>query len=166
MEDILQHHGVKGMKWGVRRTPAQLGNAKTKKPGTLRSEIKSQVREVKWQGKKKNISSMSDEEVKTLTERVRLENDMKRLATSKEEYRNRETLTTPQLKSRVARLQMEDNLKRQINTATKEQRKVAKALITELATTALTSEAVASTQYGKIVSESMKLYKKYEKSKN
>lgn len=27
----LQHYGMKGMKWGVRRTPAQLGHSKTKK---------------------------------------------------------------------------------------------------------------------------------------
>ena len=34
LDDVLAHYGVKGMKWGVRRTDAQLGNARSgfKKP--------------------------------------------------------------------------------------------------------------------------------------
>ena len=35
----LAHHGIKGMKWGVRRTPEQLGNA-----APTRRELKKQYR--------------------------------------------------------------------------------------------------------------------------
>lgn len=31
MNDFLMHYGIKGMKWGVRRTPEQLGHKKTAK---------------------------------------------------------------------------------------------------------------------------------------
>ena len=41
MENSLYHHGVKGMKWGVRRTPAQLGHK------TTSSKKKKVVRKVK-----------------------------------------------------------------------------------------------------------------------
>lgn len=34
-DSYLVHHGVKGMKWGVRRTPEQLGRKRTQKDLTL-----------------------------------------------------------------------------------------------------------------------------------
>lgn len=36
-QDCLVHYGVKGMKWGVRRTPEQLGHLKD----TYRSKVRT-----------------------------------------------------------------------------------------------------------------------------
>lgn len=48
MSNELYHYGVKGMKWGVRRTPAQLGRTgKRKKNNTIdREEAKRVVKKV------------------------------------------------------------------------------------------------------------------------
>ena len=42
-ENLLVHYGVKGMRWGVRRTAQQLGNAVSKKPKE-RSDRKARVK--------------------------------------------------------------------------------------------------------------------------
>lgn len=50
MDKELYHHGVKGMKWGIRRTDAQLGH-KTKSSSKKTSDIKTRVRENVQRGK-------------------------------------------------------------------------------------------------------------------
>lgn len=40
MEQELYHHGIKGMKWGIRRTPAQLGHKIFKKTSSNKSSDK------------------------------------------------------------------------------------------------------------------------------
>lgn len=55
-DDFLEHYGVKGMKWGVRRSKSQL--ARASKNST-----------------KKTAKNLSDEELKKAVERLRLERE-------------------------------------------------------------------------------------------
>lgn len=57
-ENFLCHHGVKGMKWGVRRTDAELGHP----------EVQGKPR------KNRDPSTMTDEELRTYNIKAQLEN--------------------------------------------------------------------------------------------
>lgn len=105
----LYHHGVKGQKWGVRRTAAQLGHSPAakkassfgKKAGQFAKKQvtkakKAAVAKVKQSYKdykekkyyqklhKKKLSKMTDKEIKDLTNRVKQEASLK---DAKYEYR-------------------------------------------------------------------------------
>lgn len=67
----LYHHGVKGMKWGIRRTPEQLGYIKTKKK--LRVEKKKRKQQIK------NLRALSDDEINAAISRIEKENRLKDL---------------------------------------------------------------------------------------
>lgn len=81
--DELMHYGVPGMKWGVRRTPAQLVRKKTssrkslfgkKKPKSkAKAKTKSESSKEETAPKKKSIKEMSDDELNAAINRMRLE---------------------------------------------------------------------------------------------
>lgn len=75
MNDYLEHYGIKGMKWGVRRTAEQLGH-KIKKAvsGKPRSDG------VETSKRKKRMSEMTDEELTNRIKRLRMEDEYSRLA--------------------------------------------------------------------------------------
>lgn len=87
---ILCHHGIKGMKWGVRRSEAELARArgetpkitsKTKKAGGIfQKKAKPQKPAASAKPKAKNISEMSDEELRSMVNRLQLEKQYRDLS--------------------------------------------------------------------------------------
>ena len=79
----LMHYGVKGQKWGVKRTPAQLGRKKTSSSKSLfgkkkskskaKAKTKSESSKEETAPKKKSVKEMSDEELSTAIRRMQLE---------------------------------------------------------------------------------------------
>ena len=79
----LMHYGVPGMKWGVRRTPAQLGRKKTSSSKSLfgkkkpkpkaKAKTKSESSKKETAPKPKSVKEMSNEELNAAIDRIRLE---------------------------------------------------------------------------------------------
>lgn len=74
----LYHHGVKGMKWGVRRTKAQLGHkvskfAKKTKKSISNAIEKKRAKEAEKKKSSRSIHELSDDELKARINRLTLE---------------------------------------------------------------------------------------------
>ena len=152
LDTQLQHFGVKGMKWGVRksRTSKDRASETTPKPkSTLRKYVDSNRRELGMNKMLKDVDTLPDAEVVRRVNRVRNENDFRRAIDNaasvdrkrskqlREEYFNREKLSDAELQERVRRLNLEDNLRREVVRASKPQREAANKLIKSVSTQAI-----------------------------
>lgn len=75
MSDMyLEHHGIKGMKWGVRRSETQLARAR----GSSKQSADAQEK-VNRKAAVKNRRTMSDADLKKRIERLKMEREYKNL---------------------------------------------------------------------------------------
>ena len=83
----VYHHGIKGMKWGVRRTPEQLGHRpKPRLPSRL-SKSKPDDTQKQSTTAKKSYKEMTDDELKAAIARLDLEKKYKELSRPSEQVK-------------------------------------------------------------------------------
>lgn len=98
-DNELYHHGIKGMKWGVRRTPAQLGHdtggvdlqkakKKVEAANTIVNESQNINKKVSSRKQRKiqkqqvqNARAMTDQELRERVNRLNMEQQYARLST-------------------------------------------------------------------------------------
>lgn len=138
IDEDLQHYGIKGMKWGVRRAIGSDGlirrtakNAKKIDAAPKSEDSKAVAGLIKKANKPKNIKSMSDEEIRLTTDRVNLENNMKRLSKTtdnKKIYKLKDRLSNEEIRAVNQRMQLEANLKESIRSANADTIKIGNSL--------------------------------------
>lgn len=132
------HYGVKGMRWGFRKSSRRSGVSTSKRDPLdnpvkrLKAEIASSKREASWS--KKTTKDMSTKDLNRLTKRIQLENHLKTFAGNKKsqtrkDYLNRSEMSTKDLKTKVDRLQLEKNMKLASGAANKANRERAQAIM-------------------------------------
>lgn len=77
LEDVLEHYGIKGMRWGVRRSEKQLARERAKKPKV--SEDARRADRAQEKAKTKGLKSLSNQELDQLNKRMNLEQNYARL---------------------------------------------------------------------------------------
>lgn len=72
VQNELKHFGVKGMKWGVRRTPEQLGRKRTQSEDNSHDDYKKAH-------SPKDVRTMSNQELRDANNRLNMERQYKDL---------------------------------------------------------------------------------------
>ncbi len=74
LEAVLKQYGILGMRWGVRRTNPSGGNIRDLPESSSDSE---RARAARKKARTSGIDSLSNEELRTMTERINLEQNFK-----------------------------------------------------------------------------------------
>lgn len=77
LDVVLEHYGIKGMKWGVRRSEKQLARARAQTPESKKTEATRQ------RAKKLGIGSVSNADMKEAITRMNLEDNFNRLSSER-----------------------------------------------------------------------------------
>ena len=112
----LYHHGIKGMRWGIRRTKAQLGyktNPTKKKVKSIRDQTNEQIKRIKAQGKadskiaraeKKAADRIAKAEAKFLPKK-------QSESVSKPKSKSLSEMSDDEIRERINRIRLENELK-------------------------------------------------------
>lgn len=83
-EDVLEHFGIKGMRWGVRRTEKQLEAQRARDEASSQDYKTSREARSKV-GPNSDTSRLSNQELKILTDRMQLESRFRELASKEDQ---------------------------------------------------------------------------------
>lgn len=120
--DELMHYGVKGQKWGVRRTPEQLGH-----------DVSKRIKKTKKRFEKEH------------QEHVRVK---KAKASEMHAYRNRRVMSDEELNRRISRLQKEKQYRELIDSEVAPGRKYVNDILKDSGRTAVKSVVTAAAMTG------------------
>ena len=103
--DFIEHYGIKGMKWGKRRTDAELARARGDKKGDKKGDApKAVVGKTKTSGKK--ASEMSDANLKKVLNRMNMEQQYNKLTAPPPSIAKKTTKFFGEIATSIARTQL------------------------------------------------------------
>lgn len=145
IDDILKHVGVRGMRWGVRRDRNRPGGADgieeskkvTDNRSTIGKHVDSLKRERQWKQVVKEMDKLNTKDIKMVTKRIELENNLKTLSKTKgvgnqkdrEDYLRRQFMSDAELSRKVVRLQAKKGLHKAVNESSREQREFGERVV-------------------------------------
>lgn len=147
---FLEHYGVKGMRWGIRRTPEQLGyKTKTKKKkSSLLTKMRKSAKKKKQKTEKKKETE-KQESREELREKVLKSSDPKFI------YKHMELLDNKELEDRLQRINKETRMKELANPKKKEKIKTAEDWLKSAASMAESVNKIYDA-YNKVAGDSSK----------
>lgn len=164
-EELLEHYGVKGMRWGVRKNPAK---------SPIKERVSSKYQELSNLKKAHDgtVQNMSKKQLQDTVKRMRQETEFKRLSNSKNisrqarkvykaQYRRRSRMDEATLKKKLERLRLEDEFGRLASQTSQSDIKKAKSFIKDSAELALNYSTGNSSDYIKTAMAVAKTKKRY-----